>query len=133
MSNQITTMINQAKAILSHSYSPYSNYQVAACLITENGNYFKGVNVENSVYGLTVCAETSAICQMIAAGETKIAEIVVLNGEGTLCPPCGSCRQFINEFSLKNTVVHLCNHQAIIKSYPINELLPHAFKLSETK
>jgi cytidine deaminase len=126
-------MIDQARNILSHSYAPYSNYQVAACLCTEDGNLYSGVNVENSVYGLTICAESSAICHMIAAGQQKIAKLVVMNAAGTLCPPCGACRQRISEFSMKNTVIHLCSHQSIIKSYTVNELLPHAFKLKDPR
>ncbi|MBA2711044.1 MAG: cytidine deaminase [Tatlockia sp.] len=131
MSDLITVMLERAKSCLSHSYAPYSNYQVASCLSTEDGSLFTGVNVENSVYGLTICAESSAICQMIAAGKKNIVNLVVINAEGTLCPPCGSCRQRIAEFAQKNTVIHLCSHQSIIRSYTVNELLPHAFKLRD--
>ncbi len=131
MSDLITVMIEKARDILSHSYAPYSHYRVAACISSEDGSLFTGVNVENSVYGLTICAESSAICQMIAAGKQKISSVIVINAEGSLCPPCGSCRQRIAEFSQKNTVIHLCSHQSIIKSYTINELLPHAFKLRD--
>ncbi len=122
-------MIDAAKKNLKHAYAPYSKYQVASCLVTEDGSLFTGVNVENGSYGLTICAESSAICQMITAGKKKIKALVVMNGEGTLCHPCGACRQRIAEFSTKSTVIHLCNHQSVLNSYTIDELIPHVFKL----
>lgn len=129
MNDLLATMIKQAKQTLSNAYAPYSNYQVAACLCSEDGTLFSGVNVENASFGLTICAESSAICQMISAGKREIKEIVIMNSQGTLCSPCGSCRQCIAEFSKSTALVHLCNHQAIIKSYTIGELLPYAFIL----
>jgi len=89
--------------------------------------FFSGVNVENASYGLCICAESSAICHMVAAGQKKIHSIVVINSKNTLCPPCGSCRQQIAEFSAPDTLVHLCTHETLIKSMSIGELLPEAF------
>ncbi|CEK10898.1 cytidine deaminase [Legionella hackeliae] len=128
MVNIETSMINQATLALPHAYAPYSNFQVASCLCSEDGSFFTGVNVENAAYGLTICAESAAICHMIAAGQRKIKSIVVLNGENTLCPPCGACRQRILEFSQPDTVVHLCTNQRVIKTMKITELLPEAFR-----
>ncbi len=122
-------MIHQAKQALVHAYAPYSNFQVASCLCSEDGNLYTGVNVENTSYGLSICAEASAICHMIAAGKRKIKSLVVLNGENTLCSPCGACRQRIMEFSTPDTLVHLCDEQAVIKTMRIDELLPEAFRL----
>ncbi|MBA2656144.1 MAG: cytidine deaminase [Tatlockia sp.] len=133
MRDPVATMITQAKKALSHAYAPYSNYQVASCICADDDKLFIGVNVENSSYGLTVCAESSAICQMIAAGRNKIKALIVMNGEGSLCQPCGACRQRIAEFSTPATLIHLCNHETVLKSYSINELLPYAFKLRDCK
>ncbi len=132
MTDLIESMIDQAKAILNHAYAPYSNYRVASCLCSEDGSFYVGVNVENTSYGLTICAESAAICQMVAAGKQKIKSIVILNGVNTLCPPCGACRQRIYEFSTPDTMIHLCNHESIIKSMSMNELLPLAFKFKPT-
>ncbi|WP_028389315.1 cytidine deaminase [Legionella fairfieldensis] len=128
MSNTIELMINQAKDMLSHAYVPYSRYPVASCLCSEDNNLYTGVNVENTSYGLSVCAETSAICQMISAGRQKIKSMVVLNGENTFCSPCGACRQRIVEFSTPETIIHLCNQQSVIQSIPVHQLLPYAFQ-----
>ncbi|CDZ79182.1 Cytidine deaminase [Legionella massiliensis] len=128
MNDIIASMISQAKHVLTHAYAPYSKFRVAACLYSENGNFYTGVNVENASYGLTICAESSAICQMITAGKQKILSMVVMNGEGTLCPPCGACLQRIAEFANSKTVIHLCSHQAPIKSLTIEELLPYTFR-----
>ncbi|KTD11424.1 cytidine deaminase [Legionella jamestowniensis] len=129
MVNLETSMINQARQALTHAYAPYSNFRVASCVCSEDGSLYTGVNVENASYGLSICAETAAICHMITAGQQKIKSMVVLNGENTPCPPCGACRQRIIEFSEPNTAIHLCNDQAIIKTLTIAELLPEAFKL----
>ncbi len=128
MDKLITKMIFNAYTALPNAYAPYSQFKVAACICTDAGTLFTGVNVENSAYGLTNCAEASAICSMVSAGEQRIKSIVVLAGTNQLCPPCGSCRQRIYEFSTPETVVHLCTKEAVIKSIRIDELLPLAFE-----
>lgn len=128
MSDLIAIMIDKAKQALSHAYAPYSNFRVASCLCSEDGSLYTGVNVENNSYSLTLCAEASALCQMVAAGQQRIAALVIMNAKGTLCPPCGACRQRIAEFSKANTAIHLCSHHAVIKSFTLDELLPHAFR-----
>lgn len=129
--NSIQAMLENAKLALQHAYAPYSNYLVAACLCTIDDKLFTGVNVENASYGLTLCAEASAICQMITAGQQKIKSMVILNGNNTLCPPCGACRQRIIEFSTAETIIHLCNHNNVLQSHSIDELLPLAFRLQK--
>lgn len=129
----VSTMITEARQILSRAYAPYSDYHVGACIRTASGRLFSGVNVENAAYPLGVCAETSAICQMIAAGEQDIAEVVVLAGDDALCSPCGGCRQRLHEFSTPETLVHICNRHGVIKSMTMNELLPLAFDFSITR
>ncbi|KTD30666.1 cytidine deaminase [Legionella maceachernii] len=128
MADLIQLMINKAKEVLPNAYAPYSHYQVAACVCTDDDQLYSGVNVENASYGLTLCAETSAICQMIGANRRKIKSLVVLNGENNLCSPCGACRQRIAEFSTNETMIYLCNHQSVIQSMTMEELLPLAFK-----
>ena len=120
-------MIDSACQGLHHAYAPYSNFSVASCISTEDDILFTGVNVENSSYGLTVCAETAAICQMIAAGQLKIKNIVILAGDNVLCSPCGACRQRIHEFSTPSTRIYLCNQETVLKTMTIDELLPFAF------
>lgn len=121
------TMIAEAHKSLSNAYAPYSKFTVAACIRSENNRLFTGVNVENGSYGLTICAESSAICNMITSGEQRIKSIVVLAGNNLLCPPCGACRQKLHEFSTPETQIHLCNKDNILQSMTMKELLPLAF------
>lgn len=129
MNDILSIMIGEAKKALPHSYAPYSNYHVACCIRTDNNNLYTGVNVENSSYGLTVCAETSAISQFIAAGKRTIKDVVLLNHENTFCTPCGGCRQRIFEFSTSETRIHMCNDEKILKTVTMDDLLPFAFNL----
>lgn len=127
MTTIIGQMMIKAHEALANAYAPYSKFTVGSCIYTENGNYYSGVNVENSSYGLTVCAETSAICSMVSAGEHQIKSMVVLAGTELMCPPCGACRQRIHEFAAPDTLIHLCNKETVFKSMTLNELLPLAF------
>ncbi len=90
-------------------------------------HFYHGINVENSSYGLTTCAETAAITAMATAGEQLIKSIVILAGNNLLCPPCGACRQRIHEFSLPTTRIYLCNKETVLQELTIDELLPLAF------
>ena len=127
MDKIITKMISNAHSALANAYAPYSKFTVASCICTDKDNLYTGVNVENGSYGLTSCAEASAICTMVGSGEKSIKSIVVLAGTDQLCPPCGSCRQKIFEFSTPETMVYLCNKNTILHSVRIDELLPFAF------
>ncbi|KGP64435.1 cytidine deaminase [Legionella norrlandica] len=127
MDHITSKMITEAHKALANAYAPYSKFSVASCICTDKNNFYTGVNVENSSYGLTACAELSAICNMVSAGEKKIKSVVVLAGNNLLCSPCGACRQRIYEFSYLDTMIHLCNKDTIFHSITINELLPLAF------
>lgn len=130
MDSKIDLMIKNAVNALKNAYAPYSHFCVGACICSSSGNLYTGVNIENSSYGLTLCAESSAIAQMISAGEKIIDSIVILASSNQLCSPCGACRQRIFEFSTSQTQVLLCNHQHILERKSIDELLPLGFKLS---
>lgn len=130
MNNVSLKMIMNAQNALANAYAPYSKFSVAACICTKEDRLFTGVNVENCSYGLTVCAETSAICQMVASGATFIKSMVILAGNNALCSPCGACRQRIQEFSTSETLIHLCDAHTVLKTVTINDLLPMAFSLN---
>ena len=127
MNENITQMIAAAVNVLPNAYAPYSKFQVACCICTDKGTLYTGVNVENGSYGLTCCAETSAICKMITAGEQHIESIVVLAGNNLLCSPCGACRQRIHEFAAPETKIHLCDKTSVLHTFTLNEFLPLAF------
>src|SRR5579862_3850417 len=85
-------LIAAARAARANAYAPYSKFPVGAALRGVGGRVFGGANVENAAYPQSQCAEASAIGQMIAAGERRIAAVVVIGGDQP-CPPCGGCRQ----------------------------------------
>ena len=109
------------------AHAPYSKFKVGACLRSEDGRLFTGCNVENMAYPQGQCAEASAIGAMVAAGATRIAEIVVVAEGEALCTPCGGCRQRIAEFATPETPVHVGSPDGIRASFTLGELLPHAF------
>ncbi len=123
----INDLFSLAQAARANAYAPYSRFPVGAALRTEKGGLFSGCNVENAAYPLGVCAETSAISAMVAAGESRIAEILVLGPGPERITPCGACRQRIAEFICDGGVVHLADAAGAVLSLPLADLLPHAF------
>ena len=87
-----------ARTTAKHSYSPYSQFPVGAAVLADSGKIYVGTNVENASYGLCNCAERTAIFSAIAAGERPLSCVVVYTPTQTATPPCGACRQVINEF-----------------------------------
>jgi cytidine deaminase len=117
---------DQAKAAAARAYSPYSQFRVGAALLARSGAVFAGCNVENASYGLTICAERSAVFQMVAAGETAFDRIVIYTPTATPTAPCGACRQVLNEFNPDAQVVSLCDGPDVLRS-TVRDLLPAAF------
>jgi cytidine deaminase len=121
-------MIVKAKKALSFCYVPVFGFPVSACIMTPDRQLFVGCNFENASFPLSICAETSAIANMISAGYKKIQEIVILNDKSELCSPCGGCRQQIFEFSTVDTLVHLYGNDTLKKTLKIEDLLPYPFR-----
>lgn len=121
-------LLDLARDAASRAYSPYSRFQVGAALVTASGAVFKGCNVENASYGLTICAERNAIFHAIAqeGPDMKVASLAVVC-LGREFPPCGACRQVIAEFATADaTVCFLQNGKLVTRT--IRELLPSAFE-----
>ena len=119
-------LLQQAKEVSVNAYAPYSKFKVGAALITENGEVFSGCNVENASYGLTFCAERSAIAAMIANGHKKFEAIAIYAQSATDCYPCGACRQWMYEFGKEaQVIVEDEDHNPRVIS--VQELLPKAF------
>ena len=119
-----------AKNAIGKSYSPYSGFAVAAAVKDESGNSYIGVNVENASYGLTQCAERTAICTAVAAGAKAITGIAIYTPTSTPCTPCGACLQVIKEFAENVSISCICDGEDRLES-TIDELMPHAFELSK--
>ena len=129
MSNTPEIMAQKASEVMQKAYAPYSKYHVGACVQAEDGTLFTGCNIENASYGLTNCAERSAIFSMISAGKKKIAAIAVVGSGDELCTPCGACRQVIREFAVPDAPIYLCNPHTkkVVETTNIKELLPKSF------
>lgn len=116
---------------LKNSYCPYSNFRVSSIITASNGVNYSGVNVENSSHSTCLCAEASAIANMITdCGEIspKIQQVIIANDTESPCPPCGACLQRLLEFSNDETDVVLTNHdQSNIKTFKLNDLMPVQF------
>lgn len=106
------------------AYAPYSNYQVGAAVLTEDGRIFTGVNVENASYGLTICAERSAISSAVSAGERRILAVVVCTENAG--SPCGACRQVLLEFA-GDIPVWLSDEKGNVRQTNLHSLLPDFF------
>jgi len=108
------------------SYSPYSKFAVGAAVLAGSGKIYTGCNVENASYGLCNCAERTAIFSAVAAGERKIKCVVVYTPTTSATPPCGACRQVINEFGPQARVISVCDSKERIET-SLDALLPAAF------
>ena len=91
-------LMNNAKDAAKNSYSPFSRFAVGAAVITPSGKIYKGCNVENSSFGLTNCAERTAIFKAVSEGEREILAVAIYSPNSDSCYPCGACRQVLYEF-----------------------------------
>jgi len=112
---------------MDNAYVPYSHYQVGAAILCDNGKVYSGVNVENASYGLTNCAERTAIFKAVSEGVKSIQAIVITNGTSEMSKPCGACRQVMSEFMNSNAKVYLANNVNDYKEYTFKEILPLSF------
>ncbi len=119
-----------ARLTFEHAYAPYSKFRVGAALVAENGEVFTGVNVENASYGLTRCAEQSAIQAMVTAGHRRVLRIHIFTEAHLPASPCGACRQILYEFG-PGAVVMSSNAFGEMRRWTVRELLPDAFGTSD--
>ena len=114
-----------ALRVAKDAYAPYSNFRVGAALLTETGEVIKGVNVENRSYGLTNCAERTAIYSAIAVGKKKFIKLAIATPDATYpVPPCGACRQVISEFMDKSALIIFGSSREDIKILTVEDLYP---------
>lgn len=120
-------LFKAAMAARDNAYAPYSNFQVGAAIRSASGQVYGGCNVENVAYPEGTCAEAGAIAAMVAAGETEIAEVLVVAGGSFKISPCGGCRQKIAEFAKGDVPVHLADLAGDIETISVGQLLPAGF------
>jgi cytidine deaminase len=107
------------------AYAPYSGFSVGAALLGRDGRIWTGANVENAVYGLSLCAERNAIATAVAAGGRSFEAIAIAGPDGTTTLPCGACRQVMWEFAQQLRIVYL--EQGGVKTTSIQALFPEPF------
>jgi cytidine deaminase len=126
--NKVIDLIDAAKSAMSNSYSPYSCFKVGAALLCNNGKIFTGCNIENVSYGLTICAERTAVFKAISEGYKEFDAIAIYSTSPKIAYPCGACRQVLIEFS---------QDMKIILSEEIScellDLIPHPFSPSQMR
>lgn len=118
-----------AKETLPNSYSKYSNFKVAAVLRMKDGSTISGVNVENASFGLTNCAERTALFTAYSKGYRKedIVEVLLTTEQEDFISPCGACRQVLRELVNEDVNIHITNNKGDVKTVKNIELLPFAF------
>ena len=123
--SEIQNLMNRAIKARENSYCPYSHFAVGAALLCEDGTLFEGCNIENASYGLTNCAERTAIFKAVSEGHTKFKALAVVADTDGPCAPCGACRQVMAEFKIP--LIIMGNLMGNIKIVTIEELLPFSF------
>ena len=118
-------LLNAATEAIGRSYAPYSAYSVGAAVLADNGEIYRGANIENSSYGATMCAERVAVFKAISEGARKILAIAVRANDETLPIPCGMCLQVLSEFAEDIPVIVAGEKE--VKCFSLFELLPYRF------
>lgn len=125
----IGDLLSSALDVQNNAYAPYSKFKVGAALLTENGNVYKGCNVENASFGGTICAERGAAMAALAAeGKTSFKLLAVASSADDPAPPCALCRQFLSEFMSPYAQVYMVSRTSgVIRHYSFGALLPCSF------
>lgn len=124
-------LLQYAIEALKGAYVPYSRFPVGAALLTKSGKVYTGCNIENASYPLTCCAERVAIFKAISDGEKDFSKMIVVADTERPVPPCGACRQVMNEFFEPKMPIYLANLTNDIKLVNIESLLPFSFQSSD--
>ena len=123
----MTDLRQAAVAVRENAHAPYSGFKVGAAIRAASGAVYRGCNVENVAYPEGTCAEAGAIAAMVAAGETKLAEVYVVAGSPLPVTPCGGCRQKLAEFGGADVQVTMATVDGTENMLTIGQLLPGAF------
>jgi cytidine deaminase len=121
------SLLQAATMVRENAYAPYSRFKVGAAVRAVSGAVYAGCNVENVAFPEGTCAEAGAIAAMVAAGETRIAEVLVIADSPEPVPPCGGCRQKIAEFAGQEVRVTLCTTDGKSRVVTVADLLPGVF------
>jgi cytidine deaminase len=123
----VNELLEAARSVMEHAHAPYSKFIVGAAVRSGTGKIYTGCNVENASYGLTICAERSAVFKMVSEGDRVIRDLLILGETEDFIRPCGACRQVTAEFSTDFTTVYMCNKYGEWESAAVHDLLPQRF------
>lgn len=123
-------LVKAALQALQHAHAPYSDYKVGAALLCEDGTVFPGCNVENASFGLTNCAERTAIFSAISNGRKNFKALAIASSKAPTPFPCGACRQVMAEFCDPDFNVYIADGDGF-KTVTLGALLPHSFDFGE--
>jgi cytidine deaminase len=131
-SMQSISLREAALRALDNAYAPYSNFRVGAALLARGGEVVTGCNIENAAFGQAICAETLAVAYAVSQGLTDFDEIAIATDDSEPTPPCGACRQVLNEFA-PNIKISSYTREGKEAAWTLEELLPHAFVLNPSR
>ncbi len=120
-------LVQEARVAQKKALAKYSNFRVGAALLTDDDQIIHGANIENASYGLTVCAERTALFTALLDDKKNFKAIAIIGDTKGFCPPCGACRQVMLEHCPPDFEVVLANAEDEIKVYKLKELIPHSF------
>lgn len=121
-------LIASAREASTHAYVPYSNFPVGAALVTDDGKVYQGCNIENASFGLSNCAERTAIFKAVSEEQLRFSSLYIYGETTAPISPCGACRQVISEFCDADMPVYLISKSEEVKESSVGELLPYSFK-----
>jgi cytidine deaminase len=123
-----TTLIESARRAREFAYAKFSGFEVGAALLTTDGKIITGCNVENSSFGLTMCAERTAVFKAVSEGYKDFLAIAIYSGSPQPARPCGACRQVLYEFN-PSLEIACANTLGVVDKFNLSELLPEGFRL----
>ncbi len=122
-------LMDKAKEASKYSYSPFSKFAVGAAVLMSNGNIYTGCNVENSSFGMTICAERCAIFKAVSEGQKEILAVAIYSPNADDCYPCGACRQVMYEFQGKNEISIITESKGNPVIRKMKDFLPYGFRI----
>lgn len=122
-------LMDKAKEASKRSYSPFSKFAVGASVLTKEGNIYSGCNIENSSFGMTICAERCAIFKAVSEGDKEILAVAIYSPNEDDCYPCGACRQVMYEFQGETEIEIITEEKGKLNIKKLSDFLPYGFKI----
>lgn len=129
MSYDYQLLMDKAKEAAKKSYSPFSKFAVGASVITASGKIYSGCNIENSSFGMTICAERCAIFKAVSEGDKEILAVAIYSPNEDDCYPCGACRQVMYEFQGQDEIEIITEDKGELNIKKLSDFLPYGFKI----